>query len=126
MENKNIDILISEADQLLHSATEEAMRSEEDVTTHLICFNSRQSIINYLISFLIKNGEELQKPVTMASLIKQCRAIDARFDLIDISQIHCRHDEEAEEYCLNVEKVSECLDIAKQTRAIAINEAPTH
>ena len=126
MEHQNIDMLISEADQLLNTAIKEIQRSEEDVTAHMVCYNSRQSIINYLISYLVKNGEALKKPVTMASLMEQCRNLDGRFELIDISQIHCRHDEEQNEYCLNVDKVSECLDIAKQTRAIAINEAPTH
>ena len=94
MENKNPDILINEADQLLNTAIEEMQRAEEDVTAYTVSFNSRQSIINYLISYLSKNGVELKKPVTMAGLMDQCRAIDGRFDLIDISQIFCRHDEE--------------------------------
>ena len=126
MEHQNIDMLINEADQLLHSATAEMQRSEEDVTAHMVCYNSRQSIINYLVSYLVKNGEALNKPVTMAGLLEQCRALDGRFDLIDISPINCRHDEDSHEYCLSVDKVNECLDIAKQTRAIAINEAPTY
>ena len=126
MDKNHADLLINEADQLLNSALEEIQRSKEDVTAHLVCYNSRQSIVNYLISYLLKNGEQLRKPVTMASLMEQCRSMDGRFDLIDISRINCRHDEKDEEYCLNVSKVSECLDIAKQTRAIAINESPAY
>ena len=124
MQNKNVDVLINEADQLLDKAVEELQRSEEDVIAHMVCHNSRQSIVNYLASFLIKNGEQLKEPVTMASLMDQCRAVDGRFELVDISQIFCRHDVEDEEYCLNVDKVADCLRIAKQTRGIAINEAP--
>ncbi len=126
MQSQNVDILINEADQLLNRAEEELQRSEEDVTTYLICQNSRQSINNYLAVYLIKNGVELIQPVTMASLMDQCRAIDGRFDLIDISQIFCRHEEHDEDYCLNVEKVSDCLRIAKQTKGMAINESPAH
>lgn len=126
MEKKNADLLIQEADQMLSSAEKEMQRSEKDVTAYTVCFSSRQSIVNYLSSYLLKNGIELKKPVTMASLMEQCRAEDGRFDLIDISQIYCRHDEEDKEYCLNVEKVNQCLRIAKQTREIAINESPAY
>jgi hypothetical protein len=126
MEAQPVDLLINEADQLLNSAIEELQRSKEDVTAHLVCHNSRQSIINYLAAYLIKNGVKLNEPVTMASLMDQCRAEDGRFDLIDISQIFCSHKEEDDDYCLNVKKVSECLQTAKQTRGIAINESPAY
>ena len=126
MQTQNVDILINEADQLLNRATEELQRSEEDVTAYLVCHNSRQSIKNYLAVYLIKNGTDLNQPVTMASLMDQCRSLDGRFDLIDISQIFCRHEEHDEDYCLNVEKVSDCMRIAKQTREIAVNESPAY
>ena len=126
MQTQNVDILISEADQLLNTAEAELQRSEEDVTAYLVCHNSRQSINNYLVVYLLKNGVKLKQPVTMASLMDQCRAVDGRFDLIDISEIFCRHEESDEDYCLNIEKVSDCLRIAKQTRGIAINESPAY
>ncbi len=126
MLTQNVDILINEADQLLNTAEEELLRSEEDVTAYMVCHNSRQSIINYLAAFLVRNGVEMKQPVTMASLMDQCRKLDGRFDLVDITQIYCRHDEDDEEYCLNVEKVRDCLRIAKQTRGFATSEAPAH
>jgi hypothetical protein len=126
MEPQNIDVLITEADQLLHSASEELQRSEEDVTAYMVCHNSRQSITNYLAAYLIKNNIELKQPVTMASLMDQCREVDARFDLVDISQIFCRHDEGNEEFCLNVEKVTDCLRIAQQARGFAVEQPPDY
>lgn len=126
MQVQNLTILVNEADQLLNRAIEELERSEEDVTAYLVCHNSRQSIINYLAAYLIKNGTDIKEPATMGSLMNQCRNLDGRFDLIDISQIDCRHEAESEEYCLNVEKVSDCLRIAKQTRGIAVEESPAY
>ena len=126
MRTQNVDVLINEADQLLNSAVEELQRSEEDVTAYMVCYNSRQSIINYLTSYLLKNGVDLKEPVTMANLMDQCRSLDDRFKLLDISQIFCRYDEDDEEYCLNVEKVSDCLRIAKQTRGIAVKETAVY
>ena len=124
MEKQNVDVLIKEADQLLDTASQEIQRSEEDVIAFMVCHNSRQSIVNYLASFLINNGEAMKEPVTMASLMDQCRSIDGRFDLIDISQIDCSHKVHDEDYCTNVKKITECLEIAKLTRGIAINDTP--
>ena len=124
MEKQNIDVLITEADQLLERASEEIQRSEEDVIAYMVCHNSRQSIVNYLASFLIKYGETLKEPVTMSSLMDQCREIDGRFNLIDLSPISCSHKADDEDYCTNVNKVTECLEIAKLTRGIAINDSP--
>lgn len=124
MQNQNVEVLINEADKLLHKAEEELQRSDEDVIAHMVCHNSRQSILNYLTSYLINNGERLSEPVSMSSLIDQCRSIDGRFDLIDISEILCSHEVTDEEYCLNTKKVSDCLRIAKLTRGIALNISP--
>lgn len=124
MQNQNIDVLISEADQLLDIAVEEFQRSKEDVIAYTVCYNSRQSVVNYLASFLINRGESLNEPITMVSLMDQCRSIDGRFDLIDISQIFCSHGDADEDYCLNLDKVAECLQIVKQIRGMAINETP--
>ena len=122
MQTHSIDLLITEADQLLKTASDELFHSEEDVTAYVVCHNSRQSIINYLASYLLKNGIVLKEPVSMASLMEQCRTSDRRFNNIDISQIFCRHEENNEEYCLNVEKVTDCLRIAEQTRSITVSK----
>ena len=126
MQTQNVDLLIDQANQLLHAANEELQRSQEDVTAFTVCYNSRQSIVNYLLSFLIKNEIDLIKPVTIASLMDQCREVDNRFRMIDISEIYCNHDENDEEYCLNIDKVSDCLRIARQTRDIAITQSPPY
>ncbi len=126
MRQQNADLLIQEADKLVEFASHEIERAEEDVATHAVCFNARQSIVNYLSSYLQKHGSELPEPVTMAGLLDKCRDIDGRFNLIDISDIGCKHDAEDEAYCMDVKKVADCLRIAKQTRAIAIDEAPAY
>ncbi|NBC09053.1 MAG: hypothetical protein GVY26_17830 [Bacteroidetes bacterium] len=126
MKNPSADMLVQEADKLVRFADEEIQRAEEDVITHSVCFNARQSIINYLASFLHRQGVEPVKPVTMAGLLEQCQNIDGRFNLIDISEFGCKHDDKPEAYCLGVDKVADCLRIAKQTRAIAVEAAPAY
>lgn len=126
MEKIDSDLLISEADRMLDSASEELQRSEEDVISHLVCINARQSIINYLIAYLTQNGVELNRPVTMAGLLDQCRSIDGRFELIDLTPINCRNKVEDDDYCLHVATVADCFRIAKQTRAITKDDAPAY
>jgi len=126
MEKINPDILISEADRMIETASHEMQRSQEDVTAHMVCMNARQSILNYLISFLQKNSTELPEPVTLAGLMEQCRSIDGRFNLIDLTPMACRHKEGDDDYCLDVDTVGACLQIAKQTRAIALDDSPAY
>lgn len=126
MDKVPTDDLIQEANRMLAAASEELMRSEEDVTSHLVCINARQSIVNYLISFLQKNGETPKAPVTVAGLMEQCRSLDGRFNLIDLTPLACRHKEGPEDYCLDVGTVSDCLKVARQTQAIALDESPAY
>jgi hypothetical protein len=126
MQAQHPEILVSEANKLVKIAKQEMDRSAEDVIAHTVCFNARQAIINYLSSYLINSGEVIQKPVTMESLLIQCRALDGRFDQVDISSIDCRHETDSEEYCLSVGKVNECLKAALQTKGIVTDEAPPY
>ena len=126
MQSQNVDLLIEEADRLVQTASHELERAEEDVMAIMVCFNSRQSIVNYLSSYLLKSGLEINKPVSMESLLEQCTAEDDRFHLIDISSIGCNHDHKDEAYCTGIAKVSECLKIAKTIRGIALSEPPTY
>ena len=118
MQIQNVNVLISEADQLLDRATKELQHSTKNFTAFLVCQNSKQSINNCLASYLLKNNIEINEPASIASLMGQCNVLDARFELINISKIFCHHDVDGEEYCLDFQKVQECLQIAHQVRDI--------
>ena len=120
MQNPKFDKMVKEADALLHSASEELKKSQDDVVTYQACHNSRESIRTYLTSFLLKNEVEPKEPVSLASLLDQCIAIDKKFKLIDMSCILCKDDTEFEDFCLNVEKVNPCLKVAEQTRSVLL------
>ncbi len=124
MKNSKSDFLLNEADQLLKMATDQLSRSEEDVSAYTVCHNSRKALKNSLTYFLFRNGIEPKEPVTLQSLMDQCRAEDARFDNIDIKNYDCRHQEGEEEYCLSVGKVSGCYDSAKLIRNLVDNPVP--
>ena len=120
MQSPKFDIIVKQADSLLYSATEELKNSENELVTYQACNNSRESIRKYLTSFLLKNKIEPIEPVTLASLLDQCKTIDKRFALIDLTDVLCRHDATYDDYCLDAQKVNQCLNVAKQTRKIVL------
>lgn len=126
MKNEVIANLQTEADLLLERARHELERSEEDVTAHLVCYNSRQSLTNYLISFLLLNDIEPNKSSTIEDILDQCRGIDARFEYLDISPMNCRCEADSHAYCLAVHQVDECYQIAEQARVMVISHPPTY
>ncbi len=118
MQNPKFDTIIKQADSLLNAATEELKSTENDFVNYNACNDSRESIRKYLTSFLLKNHIEPTEPVTLAGLLKQCRATDNRFKAINMSCILCQHDSEYDDYCLSIEKVNPCVKVAEQTREI--------
>ena len=121
MVHTNPQTLIKDADQLLLTADAEINKAAEDAVTHLICYNSRQSIANYLMSYLLNKGLHLPYPTTLDSLLEKCQASDAKFNQIDLSKVHCRFQTDDQEYCLDHKTVDECYRIARQTQELVKN-----
>lgn len=124
MQTHDADLLLQEATKLLQVADKEMARSEEDVISFLICHNARQAIINDMAAYLLKNNIEPIKPVTMQGLLEQCRNEDGRFQEVDLSNINCRHDVDSQEYCLSIDKVGSCYNVAKIIHGIVAEQAP--
>jgi hypothetical protein len=116
--------LFTFAEELLIAAEHEQERAQEDVVSHLICANSRQSISNFLAGFLLRKNIPIEHPVSMASLREQCIAVDARFEMLDFTRFNCRWDNHDRNYCLEQDIVNECLKTAQHVRAIVTAETP--
>ena len=124
MHAERADTLIQIADQMLTRAQHEAERAGEDVVTHMICMNSRQALSQFMQGFLLRNDVPPQDPPTLAGLLDQCRDIDARFNTMDISNIHCRFEAHDGDYCLDRNQVDQCMEIAKHAREIVMHGVP--
>ncbi len=114
------------AEELLFAAEKEMERSAEDVVTHLVCFNSRASISNFLKAYLLSEQIAIAHPVSLSSLLKQCQAVDARFDLLDLEDMHCRTEAHDQDYCLDYKQVDTCIKVAQQARSIVMSSAPSY
>jgi hypothetical protein len=124
MNTNRTEGLFALAEELLNAAKHEQERAEEDVVSHLICANSRQSIANYLAGYLLQKNIPIEHPVSLVSLKEQCISLDARSELLDLGEINCRGDLKDRQYCLELDKVGTCLKIAQHTRSIVLAEIP--
>jgi hypothetical protein len=118
--------LLNYADDLLTIAEHEQFRAEEDAVTHLICSNARQSLLYFMTVFLLKSGVLPHSPATLASMLKQCKQIDARFDTVDLSYVKCRFSPRAKDYCLERHQVDRCMEAAQLVRSIVMSETPPY
>ena len=124
MTQTDVDNMLAYADELLDAAMDESQRSEEDVVTHMICVNSRQSTTNYFTGFLFKRNVALNHPVTIEGLLDQCKEVDARFEEIDLSPMYCKCEVHPEGYCLDLDQVKDCMRIAQWARAVVMEDTP--
>ena len=120
MENEIVRQLMTQANAAFNLASEEQMRPEEDVVPFSICHNSRVSIRIYLMSFLIKQGVQPNSNESMKDLLSRCSKIDKRFSSLDISDMECRGNraDQTDEYCLSVDKVTNCFQAANQVKKL--------
>ena len=124
MVRDDVDKLLAYANELLNAAEHEAERSAEDVVTHLICMNARQSAANFFAGYLMQNQVTVTQPVTLQGLLDQCRELDARFASIDLGPMYCRCETHDKSYCLDMDQVKECMRIAQLARAVVLEDAP--
>ena len=118
------DSFLRIAEDLLLAAEHEQERADEDVVTHLICSNSRQSILHFLEGYLLNRNIPIDQPMTIASLQRQCRTIDARFEELSLDDIQCRFESHDRYYCLEHDHVDACLKTAQHVRSIVLEDTP--
>ena len=124
MHDQRADQLIKIANEKLDRAIQETERSAEDVVTHMLCSHSRDAISKFMQGFLLKHDVMPFEPMTLAGLLEQCKEIDARFESVDLSNIHCRFETHDRDYCLERNQVDMCMVVAKHMRGIVMNAVP--
>ena len=124
MHSNHTENLLHLAEYLLLTAEHEQERADEDVVTHLVCNNSRQSISHFLKGYLQSKNVPVEEPVTIASLLQQCRAVDARFEELSLDDIQCRFETHDRYYCLEHDHVDACLKAAQHVRSIVLEDTP--
>ncbi|TFV95664.1 hypothetical protein E4S40_05435 [Algoriphagus kandeliae] len=115
MENLKNPIL-DKADNFFYAAKDELCRPEEDVVAYSVCRNAYYAVVNYLGSFLGEHGVEFQEKDQVDDLLKQCRAIDGKFNTLNLSPMYRRAD--TEDPWMNIDMANDFIIMAENTRKV--------
>lgn len=107
------------AEELLSRANNELCKPEEDIVHYSVCQNAYDAIVNYLGSFLIKNGSEFDKSSNIEDLLSRCRAIDNRFNELHLAPLY--HPMQNKDVWMSLETVNSFMAMAKNTRKIVLD-----
>ena len=83
--------LFDDAIEKLNEAREELFRPEEDLVSYLVCKNSQYAIENFLIGYLLQNGNDPSSYKTIDSLYEECKTINKNFEKVDLSDFECKY-----------------------------------
>ena len=100
------------AKEKLNDANQELFKPNEDVVSYSVCKNSQFAIEGFLKGYLNHRGFVTHDEEHLEGLLNRCRALDPKFNTIDMSVINCKAAKIDSRYCSDVEKVSSCFDVA--------------
>lgn len=85
---------------------------------HSVCFNSRQSLYNYLKGYLLLHEVKPGEPTSLAGLLEKCKRLDQRFETISLAPVHCRDAIHHRDLCRDRGEVEKCWEVALAARQI--------
>jgi len=112
--HRDSEFLKKRAQKEIQKAEEELMKPKEDVVSFSVCANSRLAMQQLLESYLLKNNILIKKHEPLALLLERCIKLNPKFKTIDFSNVDCRYNANNKNYCSGLDKVNNCLNIAKQ------------
>jgi hypothetical protein len=124
MTQENIKQLVQHAMNSFRIAENELNRPTEDSVTLCACTGTRNSINQFLHSYL-KSKSADKSEMQLNNLLNQCISIDSSFSGIDLSCFKCGVSSNNDcdgSYCLSAEKVTECFDRAKAVKKLVLEK----
>lgn len=117
MESVTQQATMKQADELLALASEELCKPAEDVVDYLVCNNAYKAVKLYLVSYLLNNGHTgIDADTHTKELIDECRAIDPKFNDVDLCQLYNKA--EGADVFMDLKTAREFMAMAKATKAL--------
>jgi len=109
---------LNEGNLLLNRAEEELNKPHEDVMTLAVCQGTKMAIDNYFKAYLLKHQVQNVEEGDLMTRYQQCITFKSEFGEINLKSFECIHDDKCSmsEYCMSINKVSECVKIAEDFR----------
>jgi len=124
MIQENIRQSIENALQSFRIAENEINRPNEDAVALCACYGTRNSINNFLHSYLLSKSID-NRENQLDKLLKQCSTIDSNFSTIDLSCFKCNGTSNVDcdsSYCLSADKINECFNQAKKVKNLVLEK----
>ncbi|MFI5222165.1 MAG: hypothetical protein ACHQK8_07555 [Bacteroidia bacterium] len=110
-------VVITELDEI----SNELARPNEDVVTIAVCSGARRALSNLMELFLQHETGDFFENTNLEMMLAECKKFGNEFDKIDLSNVLCHELNETEctgKYCLDLNRVSDCIKIAHQLKEI--------
>ncbi len=116
---------LKDAHQDLQNAGTELYRPSDHVVTISVCHHTQDTMKKMMSLYLKTHGITTEANASLEELYDQCYRQNPEFIKADISNIDCKNldaDKLHEKYCLAVENVGCCTNIAHQLRGVIWDE----
>jgi hypothetical protein len=116
MEQLGTNFIVN-AEQAIDVASAELQRPNEDVVAFVVCNNAANAVRYLLQSYLAIHHVPFGKGTGLNELIALCKKHNPYFGTFNFDPFKCKaYNIDSQHYCLDVKRVSECLDLAVQLR----------
>ena len=122
MRTPDPQVLLHQANLAFKYASEELNKSKDDLVTHTICNQSRNSIRDYLMGYVVAKRAEIPNPATIEKLAEVCKTLDPKFHTLNLEPIRCRMKTTDDDYCLDSDTVSECYKVAEDVKRMVTSD----
>lgn len=131
MENEHIKALFSQGEELLRNAENELYRPSSDVVNYAVCVFGRKAIHYFMACLYLyycdKNKDTPADDPVIEEMLDYCMRHNKTLKEMNFAQLNCIHKDVRKTddfYCCNdVKTVASCTKLAKDVRAIFVNEA---
>jgi hypothetical protein len=123
MSNSKLTPSLKHALKSFQIAEAELNRPSEDMVTLCACQHMRNSVNDFLESFLAGKSIDIIEDKTFDELIQYCTRVDAQFKAIDSSCFLCNMNNTKNvtaKYCLSPKKVNECFVEARMLKNLVL------
>jgi hypothetical protein len=112
--NDPMKMLIT-ASERLDIAAEELNRPDEDVMTISVCHQARSILTDLITAYLHAKGKDYRHASDLETLRRLAAETDVRFNTLDLESMICHPTKVEGEpcYCMGVDRVRECLELAR-------------
>ncbi len=111
MEN-DVKKLFANAVAKLKEANHELCRPEEDVVSWLVCQKAQHAIENYLRGYLLNMGVDPSGYDSIERMYRECLKLNSEFEKVDLNGFTCDYTQDDMAYCNDINKISNCYNLA--------------